>query len=159
MKRNNIWNRFFHRSKVNENAKQAMLYLCQISDSSRFLEMIKNCDSLTYLVSIHKTIWNLGFQNDNIGPCQYGMIRTNSIDALIPEEVYLGGIWGLSTENIPFWEKYRDIQYGDNDFGIDPEEYIYNLVLFQYKKLLTSNIKSMVYTAKQEYPKYKRYGY
>ena len=83
------------------------------------------------------------------------MIRSNSIEELTPNQVFLGGIWGLNTYSIPFWEEYKDHKYGCN--GLDPNTDLYTLILNQYKGLIVSNVQSLYQKAKNEYSKYKQY--
>ena len=75
------------------------------------------------------------------------------------EEVYLGGIWELFTHNIPFWEKHKGDKYGRNSFNIDENISLYNIILDQYKNILTSNIKYMMQQAKAELYLYAQAGY
>lgn len=110
-------------------------------------------------MNIHKDAWKSGFQNENIGPCPYGMFRTSDIPTMTPNEVYLGGIWGLVTKPIPFWEEHKDESYGCNGFGLDENISLYTLIVNQYKNLLLSNIEVIYYNAQKEYNIFKQYGY
>lgn len=99
MRKNNIWNRLFHKAEVQENVKQMSIYTKQCLEGQRFL------DKLITLMNIHKDAWGTGFQNSNIGPCPYGVFRTLDIPSMTPDQIYLGGIWGLVTKPISFWEE------------------------------------------------------
>lgn len=115
---------------------------------------IRKCDSLIKLVELHKAN---EFKNYNLAPQRYGMICANSIESLTPNEVFLGGIWGLNTHPIPFWEERKGDKYGANGFGIDPTYDLYTMILNQYKGLVESNVQSLYEKAVKEYPKYKQY--
>lgn len=159
IRRNNIWNRLFHKAEVQESMKQMSIYTTQCLEGQKFLDAIKACDSLITLINIHKGAWGTGFQNENIGPCPYGIFRTLDIPSMTPDQIYLGGIWGLFTHPIPFWEKHKDDKYGCNGFGIDEDRSIYEMILDQYKKILESNIRAMFNKARNSYPYYKTLGY
>ena len=115
----------------------------------QILDAIHKCDSLTKLVKLHKLAWANGFKNENLAPQRYGMIRSNSIEELTPNQVFLGGIWGLNTYPIPFWEEYKGDKYGCNGFGLDPNTDLYTLILNQYKELIVSNVQSLYKKAKK----------
>lgn len=157
MRTNNLFNRIFHKKELAELKKQALIYKQQIECGARLLDNILKCDSLTDLVELHKLAWANGYRNENLAPCSYGMIRTNSIETLTPNEVFLGGIWGLNTHSIPFWESHKGDAYGANGFGIDPTYDLYTMILNQYKGLVESNVQSLYNKAVKEYPKYKQY--
>lgn len=159
MRRNNTWNRLFHKAEVKENQKQHDIYLKQCLEGQRILDALEDCKSLITLVSIHKDAWGTGFQNENLGPCPHGYIRTTDIPTMTPDQIYLGNRWGLTTHNIPFWEEHKGEKYGANGFGLDPELDLYEMILNQYKGFLTSNIRSMFNKARVHYPEYKRLGY
>ena len=159
MRRNNMWNRIFHNKEIKKNIAEYNKYLNWSKHGQAFIDVIKKADSLYTLLAIHKDAWGTGFQNENIGPCEYGMFRTKDISKMTAEEVYLGGIWGLFTYNIPFWEKRKDDKYGYNGFGIDENISLYKIILDQYKNILTSNIKAMMQQAKAELHLYAQAGY
>lgn len=73
-----------------------------------------------------------------------------------PEEIFLGGIWGLFTHAIPFWEERKSKPYGCNGFGIDPEISLYSIILDQYKNLLISNIDDIWCEAEKTLVVYKK---
>lgn len=98
---------------------------------TELVRRINNSNSLLELLECHKFAWSQGFQNKNLGPNKYGMFRTNSIPEMTPEEVYLGNIWGLWTQNIPFWESCND-------------EKVYKIIFNQYQRLLKSNIEYLM---------------
>lgn len=80
-------------------------------------------------MNIHK---ETGFQNENIGPCPYGVFRTLDIPSMTPDQIYL---WGLVTKPVSFWEERKEDKYGCNGFGIDEN---LEMIVDQYRKLLTS---------------------
>lgn len=128
-------------------------------NGARIINTIKKCGSLEELLSIHKEAWIVGFQNENLGPDKYGMFRTESIPTMQPSEVFLGGIWGLWTYAIPFWEERKPQPYGYNGFNMDPKISLYDIVLDQYKRLLISNIEDIWNKAEQLLVVYKKAGY
>lgn len=159
MKRNNIWNRLFHKSEIKKNKEKMTIYKNQLNAGQYLIDSIKETKSLYTLLQIHKTAWRAEFQNINLAPCTYGMFRTNDILKMTPDEVYLGNIYGLNTHNIPFWADHKEDKYGVNGFGIRTDTLTYDIVLNQYKNILLHNIKALLEKAQKEYPRYKRLGY
>lgn len=159
MRKNNIWNRLFYKSEIKKNQQLCAKYNKQCLEAQRFLDAIENCNSLTHLMNIHKDAFNAGFQNSDLDTCSYGYFRAQDIQSMTPDQVYLGGIYGLSTKNIPFWESNKDERYGVNGFGIDSNIYVYDIILNQYKRHLRSNISYIYAHAKVTLPTYKKYGY
>lgn len=159
MKRYNMWNRIFHKKELEANLCNLKKYTIWSKRSQEFINAIKAADSLSTLLAIHKDAWKTGFQNENIGPCEYGMFRTKDILKMTAEEVYLGGIWGLNTNSIPFWETHKNELYGANGFSLNEKRRVYDMVLDQYKTILTSNIEYMNQLGKAELHLYKQAGY
>ncbi len=159
MRKNNTWNKLFHKAEVHENVKQMSIYTKQCLEGQRFLDKIKEANTLITLMNIHKDAWETGFRNVNIGPCPYGVFRTLDIPSMTPDQIYLGGIWGLVTKPISFWEEHKEDKYGCNGFGIDENLSLYGMIVDQYKKLLSSNIRAMFNKARNNYPYYKSLGY
>lgn len=157
MRTNNLFNRIFHKKELAELKKQALIYKKQLEYGIQIIAAIHKCDSLTKLVELHKLAWANEFKNENLAPQRYGMIRSNSIEELTPNQVFLGGIWGLNTYSIPFWEEYKGHKYGCNGFGLDPNTDLYTLILNQYKGLIVSNVQALYIDAVKEYPNYKQY--
>lgn len=159
MRTNNLWNRIFFKEEIRKNMKDAVLQHTLSKNGARIINAVKKCDSLEELLNIHKEAWIVGFQNGNLGPDKYGMFRTESIPTMKPEEVFLGGIWGLFTHTIPFWEERKSQPYGCNGFGIDPETSLYDIILNQYKLLLYHNFKDIWCKAETLLVTYKKTGY
>ena len=159
MRKNNLWNRIFFKEEVRKNKEDAELQLTLSKNGARIINAIKECVSLYKLMDIHKKAWIIGFQNVNLGPDKYGMFRTKSIPTMKPEEVFLGGNWGLWTHTIPFWEERKSQPYGCNGFGIDPEISLYDIILNQYKLLLYSNLNRIWCEAERLLIIYKKTGY
>lgn len=157
MRTNNLFNRIFHKKELAKLKKQALIYKKQLEHGVQIIAAIHKCDSLTKLVKLHKLAWANEYKNKNLAPRQYGMIRTNSIEELTPKDVFLGGIWGLNTHPIPFWEEHKGDKYGANGFGIDPSDDLYTIILNQYKGLVVSNVQALYAEAVKEYPNYKQY--
>lgn len=63
----------------------------------------------------------------SVCPDKYGVFRTKDIATMSPDDVFLGGIYGLFTQDITMWELYKK-----ND------KEAYNIVLNQYYNLLKS---------------------
>ena len=109
------------------NRKQERYEMC-----SRFLSRLEKSGNLLELFSLHRQIWDSGLRHQNIGPCEWGMFRTEDISRMVPSEVHLGGIAGLSTLPIPEW------------IGT-PDEHV---VTQQYRGHLISNVsylQSLIY--------------
>lgn len=157
MKTNNLFNRIFHKKELAELKKQALIYKKQLESGVQIIAAIHKCNSLTELVELHKLAWANEFKNENLAPQRYGMIRSNSIEELTLNQVFLGGIWGLNTYPIPFWEERKGHKYGCNGFGLDPNTDLYTLILNQYKGLIVSNVQALYIDAVKEYPNYKQY--
>ena len=172
--KNNLWNRLFHAKDVKANVelKSRLQKLVNLApdfisrigyvsyqegdeDSAR----VTGSTSLMELLSIHKELWDAGFQNENLGPCHYGMFRTESIPDMKPDEVWLGNIYGLFTKNVPFWEKYKDEGKTGGGFVIYEYLTVYQIVLSQYKRLLSSNVKAIEKNAAEQLEELKRLGY
>lgn len=51
---------------------------------------------------------------------------------------FLGGIYGLPVKPTKIWIKYKDITIGKNNFDLPEDTLIINLIINQYKKLLTT---------------------
>ena len=175
MKTKNIWwNRIFHAKAVRANIelKQKLMKLIKLAP-----ELISKIGDVTYtegnpnsarvngvtslldVLAIHKEAWSDGFQNENIGPCSHGMYRCDSIETMTPDQVYLGNIYGLFTKNISFWEEYKD--EGKTGGGYPVYEYltVYQIVLWQYKGQLSSNIRAIAENAEKELVQLKELGY
>ena len=142
--RNNIYNKIFHKKELKK-------YLDKKEQARKVLEFkdyvfheLKTAHTLMDLILVHKKAWKLGFQNENIGPCPYGMFRADSIESMLPEEVYLGGIYGLNTKNLNYWTDHYQETMAGNGFGIPNDTRIYDIVLEQYRGHLLSNFRAIV---------------
>lgn len=96
-----------------------------------FIEELKASESLIDLFTCHIRIWGAGIRPHKIGPDKYGMYRTEDILTMKPEEVFLGGIYGLWTFPLTEWEKCKETNPGD-----------YKIVLAQYQTQLLSNLEA-----------------
>lgn len=146
MKNNNLWNRIFHRKEIEANKKQYELYKYQIEAAPEFISIVKNTKDLNTLLQLHKDIYASGFKCTNLGPGV--LFRNDDIAKLTPHQVFLGGIYGLNTYAIPYWEQYVDEPFGVNSFGIDEKRSLYEIILNQYKNHLISNIASLAEKAR-----------
>lgn len=156
MKKNNFWNRIFHKNEVIANQNQYELYKKQFKTANDYVIALKNTKDLITLFNIHKDAYGFGFTK-NLGPGT--MFRCSDIATMTPHQVFLGGIWGLNTNAIPYWEQYVDEPYGVNGFGINENTSLYGMILNQYKNHLISNITAMYHIALKEIPEYESRGY
>lgn len=173
-RKNTWWNRLFHKEETKANIERKERAEKLVSLASGYIQKIgevtytegdqdsarvTGVTSLLDVLAIHKEAWSQGFQNENIGPDSCGMYRCESIESMRPEEVFLGNIWGLFTKNISFWERYKD--EGKSGGGYPIYEYltVYEIVLRQYKRQLSSNIKAITKKAEEELNQLKKLGY
>lgn len=172
--RNTRWNRLFHTKEVKANVElkdrlqqfvlRAPGLISKIGEVTYQEGKVDSVEvtgaiSLYNILSLHKEVWDAGFQNENLGPSPYGMFRTKSIPTMKPEEVYLGDIWGLYTKNIPFWEKYKNEEKTGGGFPIFEYLTVYLIILGQYKRLLSSNVQAIAKEAEKELKELERLGY
>lgn len=143
VRRENLWNRIFHKKELREQQAQRILAQRIIDAADQFLDKLHECNGLHGLLYIHRECWKAGFNNKNLGPNEHGMFRAKDIAEMKAEEVYLGDIYGMWTGNIPYWEKQKDKPYGFNNLGIMPDTTVYQLIVNQYKNLLVTNIKAI----------------
>lgn len=94
-----------------------------------FVHQLELANTLQEIFILHIKIWANGIRHPNFGPDKNGMFRTNDILMMTPNEVYLGNIWGLTTNPLPFWEKQ--------------DEQTQNLVINQYRNILLTNIRNL----------------
>lgn len=147
--KNNLFNKIFRRKKLTEYLRKVDKSKALVGWYPHLEQRLKSATSLGQLLAIHRDAWNLGFQNPNLGPCPWGMFRTKSIPEMTPEEVYLGGIWGLSTNNIPFWSQNKEETMAGNGFGINDDKLIYELIMQQYRCHLRSNFNVLAKKAEE----------
>lgn len=148
MIKNNFFNRIFKSSeiaKIKNNLREAK---SKVSYYDTFMESLNKCSTLEGLMQLHKSAWHYGLRNANLAPCAYGIFRTKAIETMVPQEVFLGGIWGLYTMPLSAWKK--DEKYGCNGYGIDPNINLYTIVFKQYHDLLESNWDA-IYSEALEY--------
>lgn len=129
MRKNNWWNRIFHKKEIASNFSELTKVKSILAASDKLLYEIKNAATLEALLLWHKRAWRAGFQNKNLGPDKYGMFRTNDINKMTIDEVFLGGIYGLWTFPISEWD--------------NTDEQSYNIVKSQYQNLLSSNVDAI----------------
>lgn len=157
MKTNNLFNNIFHRSEIKENKKQYNLYKQQIKEGKIVLELLTKATDLQTVLNIHKDL--VFFNHPCIDPDPWGRFRCQLRSTMSPDQVYLGGIYGLNTQAIPFWEAHKNDLYGINSFGISKDHSLYDIVLTQYKNILINTITTLYHTALKEVPKYKSKNY
>lgn len=140
MRKNSFWNKIFHRSEVAKNKQLKETNEFLRTSAPAFLVSIESANTLAECLDLHKSAYSLGFTT-NLGPCSYGIFRTENIDTMTLDEVYLGGIYGLCTHTASSWEQHKDARYGCNGYGISAA--LYEIILSQYKNHLLSNIKAI----------------
>ncbi len=140
-----LWNRIFHREEIKKQLEEKHRQQHIIDVAGDFIKSLKESKDLTTILRIHKNIWGSGLRNRNIGPNPYGMFRTKNIGEMKAEEVMLGNIFGLFTYSIAVWEKNDSAKqpFGANDYGIDPASSVYDVIVWQYRNHLISNIKAI----------------
>lgn len=143
LKNKSIWNRWFFAKELIEQARKYKKMKTLLSKYNMYYDKIVNSKSLLELLEFHRIIWVEGFRNKNLGPCEWGCFRTSDIAEMLPEQVYLGNIYGLWTFNIPKWEEDHDEVMGPNGFGVAKDTKIYDLILDHYKCILKSNMNSI----------------
>ena len=146
--KNNIWNRLFHKDTLVKQKELYNKYKKMVGFYNELLDEVKNSTSLYELLDIHESAWGIGFRNMNLGPCEYGMFRTKDILYMNSSEVFLGGIYGLNTHSLYYWEQHSSDCIGPNGFGLDEKITIYSLILDQYRKHLLSNFRILMHTSK-----------
>jgi hypothetical protein len=141
--KDNLWNRVFHNKALKEWKIEIKKLQRIIGWYDNLNQELNEAKTLEDLLNVHKHAWEIGYQNDNIAPLEWGMFRTKDILQMSPSEVYLGGIWGLSTKNIPFWNANKKETMAGNGFGIDENRLIYDLIMQQYRQHLKSNFRAI----------------
>lgn len=141
--KDNLWNRIFHKKQLKKQREYKKLLHAIIGWFPQLLQDLQEAKTLESLMDVHKKAWELGYQNSGLEPCAWGMFRTKNILQMQPSEVYLGGIWGLNTKNIPFWNEHRTETMAGNGFGIDDNKLIYELIASQYRNHLRSNFNAI----------------
>lgn len=148
-----LYMNIFHRKEMKRQLRQLHKLRMIIKDADDYTDLLLSSEDLKELLFLHKNLWRNGLQNANIGPNKYGMFRTENIETMKDEEVFLGDIYGIRTANIPFWEENKNEPYGVNGFGIDPKKPLYDIIVRQYREHLLSNIKEIKRTAEQDLSK------
>lgn len=154
MKKDNFWNRVFHSTEIEEEREKYDKCKRIVGFYPEIYERIQAAKNLLDLLDLHKKAWEKEFRNSNIGPCEYGMFRTNDISEMTAGEVYLGNIYGLWTFNIPEWEEHRDEPMSCNGFGINESILVYDLIVGQYRRILISNINFIKHEAQSYIDEY-----
>ena len=143
--RETLWNRLSRREEIRRQREEKHRQQHIIDVAGDLIKTLEESKDLTTILRIHMDIWGSGLRNKNIGPNTYGMFRTKDITQMKAEEVFLGNIFGLFTYSIAVWEKNDSAKqpFGTNDYGIDPESTVYDVIVWQYRNHLISNIKAI----------------
>ena len=145
--RDNIWNRIFHCNQLEEERDKYNECKCICCFYHKLYDQVLKSKDLLKLMNLHKDMWKKEFQNQNLAPCEYGIFRTKDISSMVADEVYLGGIYGLHTHPITFWQTYCGELMGPNGFGIPENTLIYDIVVKQYRTLLLENLNNIYFEA------------
>ena len=144
MKRKNWFNNLFFSAIIAEQDEKYNESKKLVGFSKDLYQDLDEAKTLEQILDTHKKAWELGYRNENIGPCPWGMFRTASIPEMTIDEVFLGDIWGLSTRNIRFWNENANETMAGNGFNIPDYVKVYDVILSQYRKHLLSNIRCIV---------------
>lgn len=159
MKRNNLWNRIFHKKEILLNKERFSLNKELINSVHEILSKLKKATELPDVLKIHKEAYALGFNCPELDVDEHGMFRAKSIQSMNEHQVFLGNTYGLVTAAIAYWEKYRNEPYGINSFGVKEDYPLYDIILNQYKHHLRVNIENMIAKATKENREYELRGY
>lgn len=144
--KNNLWNRTFHKKEVLKTQNEYNTAHNLIKEAPTLLLQISNAQTLMRLLELHQRAYELGFRNNAIDVNL--TFRAKSIPTMTAHQVYLGGIYGLNTYALAFWEQYVNEPYGVNGFGIREDYPLYKIILNQYQSILTNAINSIVEESK-----------
>lgn len=130
--RDNFFNKVFRPKKLSEFKKLTQLHKAIVGWFPQLEQDLSLANTLDELVNIHKKAWEIGYKNANLAPCPWGMFRTKNISKMKAEEVFLGGIYGLNTWPIPFWESHKSDMF-------DEKTTTYSVIMQQYRSHLRNN--------------------
>lgn len=149
---NSFFNRLFKTKKINESIIDMAINQHIIDRTQYWMQQLDACQHLGELMRVHKKMWRDGFNHPNIGPDEYGMYRTKDINTMTIDDVYLGGVYGLNTNNITFWENRGDDPYNESAS-------CYDVVFNQYYNHLMKNVQYMFCLAEKNMTTYIGLGY
>lgn len=155
MRKNNFWNRIFYSSEIKENHYNAELHRLRCQYAPELVKRILAADSLKELLEIHRDALAFHFNEGTISSDSHLLRGAEPTE----DNVYLGDIYGLTTESISYWEQHKTDKYGVNNFGISEEYPVYQLVLDLYSDLLASTIKVLYKISVNKVNEYYVYGY
>lgn len=158
VRKNNFINRIFYSSEINKNYVDYYKQKDLVENHKKVLQKVLNAANFEQLIIAHKYAYEKGY-HENLGPDKYGMFRTSEIESMVPSEVFLGGIYGLYTKEIPFWEEHGSEKLGTNGWGINPERSLYDIVFEQYRLHLLRNIHWIAALATAQVQEYEIRGY
>lgn len=121
------------------NAKKelARLEMMQLHCRLWYYKIQNTGNDLRNILELHRQMWKDGLHNPCFGPNKSGMFRTERIETMTEDEVYLGNVFGIWTNNIRFFEdigiKFENGELSDT----------YLKICSQYRNHLLLNIKSM----------------
>lgn len=151
IRKENLWNRIFHRKQLKEQRQEQIRLWYVIDKATGAIAKLEKASSLRELLDIHKEMWKNGLRDKSISPNENGMFRTKNIVDMKAEEVFLGDIYGLWTFNIPKWEEKKDEAFGFNDYGLPEKTTIYELVMAQYRQRLVKSVDTIKEDASKKY--------
>ena len=147
MKKNTLFNRIFHSKEVKASKEKYELSKKLVGFGPETLQFINGATTLYDLLNAHKIAWSRGYQNKDLGPCEYGMFRTKDIANMTADEVFLGNIYGLWTFPLSKWAEHTPSPAGQ-DYGYPKETTDIDLIMKQYRTLLRVNVDLLIYEAK-----------
>lgn len=159
MKKNNLWNRLFHAKEVEANKHLICILQEELNNLEDYYCAVDKAQDLLECIDVHKRIWIEGVQPAILAPSEWGVFRTQSIPTMTNHQVWLGGIYGLNTYAVAYWEQYRDEPYGPNGFGIDEKTSLYGMILTQYKRILRQGIHAYKDESINKIAELKKAGY
>ena len=148
--RNNLWNRLFHSKALKEYQEWKEIAKSIIGWNKQLNQDLDRAKTLQDLINVHKHAWDIGYQNSNLGPCEWGMFRCECIPMLSLNTLYLGDIYGLWTNTGKFWEDHKEETMAGNGFGIDETLTVYYFIMKQYRHHLRSNINAIANNTAEE---------
>lgn len=106
-----------------------------------FRNRLDSMHSLMDMINIHKDIYR-EFKFPALEVSPWGHFRASSVEELDANNVYLGGIYGLFTNTVAYWELNKNSKYGVNNFGVNPEVFNYTLIRDQYYMIMSNAINA-----------------
>ena len=144
MKENNWFNRIFFKDTLLREKNKYRKLKIMLSEYPELMDKVINAKNLLNIYTLHLKLWASGFRNKNLAPCEWGMFRTKDISTMTPDQVFIGGVFGLNTHNIPSWDACdKNEIYGPNGFGLQKDAKVYDIIVDLYRNVLKCNLESI----------------